>query len=140
MESNSVKLTDQAHRQLKEFQEEQVNKLIKEITRDKSYPGLDEIEVTGDDIRRYSKKFYFKSKNKSSRLAALSLVYMMVGVVIGACGVFWDRLYTMFYNSPERLILVITGVFFVILSIWIFVRSLSAKEKKTIDSLDSSIF
>lgn len=140
MESNSVKLTDQAHRQLKEFQDGQVNKLLKEIARDKSYPGLDEIEVTGDDIRRYSKKFYYKSKNKSSRLAALSLVYMMIGVVIGACGVFWDRLYTMFYNSPERLTLVITGVSFVILSIWIFVRSLSAKEKKAIDPMDSSMF
>lgn len=140
MESNSVKLTDHANRQLKEFQEELINKLLKEIARDKSYPGLEEIEVTGDDIRRYSKKFYYKSRNKSSRLAALSLVYMIIGFIIGACGVYWDRLYMMFYNSPERLTLVITGVFFVILSIWIFVRSLSVKEKKTIDSLDSSIY
>ena len=64
MKKDKIQLTDNAKRELEMFRNEQAQQLIDIIVRDKSYPGLDKLEVTAGDIMKYGKRIKTKKARK----------------------------------------------------------------------------
>lgn len=131
MEFNEdVKLTKHAEKQLDSFKEEQVRKLMRLIIADKYYPGLDELEVTSDDIKLYSKQFVTIKNKKSSRLSLIAWIYLIIGIVVVITGFLFDDIREMFFNAPLRLSIVVSGISLILISLYILLRLNSINEQK----------
>lgn len=78
--NKSFKLTEKGQKQLEAFKERQVRELLDDIIRIKDYPGVDEIEITGNDIDECSKKWVFigrnLKRNRYSFLKTSAYIYM----------------------------------------------------------------
>lgn len=122
MKEKNIKLTENAQKQLEMFKDEQVRKLFDMIVSNKSYPGMEDIEITASDIAQYGKQVYFSSKRQSPMLKMVAWTYLLLGVVGVIYGIFYNELKYIAYHNPEQLISIILGITMIILSIFILLR------------------
>lgn len=122
MKENNIKITENAQKQLESFKEELVRKLIDQIIKDKTYPGIEYIEITGNDIAQIEKQFVFVSKNKSSILILIAQIYLLFGVIVILCGFLYNEIKYIANNNPIQLIAIVFGLIMVVLSIFILLR------------------
>lgn len=84
--NKSFKLTEKGQKQLETFKEQQVNALLVNIIKRKSYPGIDEVEITSNDILEESKNWVYKVNNRNRRktliLKYCAYMYICLGLVL----------------------------------------------------------
>lgn len=122
MKEKNIRLTDNAQKQLDKFKDEQVRKLIDTIVSNKSYPGIEDIEITGNDVAQYSKQVYIISDKKMPILKTLAWIYLVVGIIAILYGLYYKELKYIANNNPEQLISIFIGVIMVVLSLFILLR------------------
>lgn len=122
MMDKNIRLTDNAQKQLDIFKDEQVRKLIDTIVSNKSYPGIEDIEITGNDVTQYSKQVYFMSDKKKPILKTIAWIYLVLGIIAILYGLYYNELKYIANNNPEQLISIFIGVIMVVLSLFILFR------------------
>ena len=122
MKDKNIKLTDNAQKQLDQFRDEQVRKLLDIIVNSKSYPGVEDVEITGNDIAQYGKQIIFLKRKRSPFLQILAWSYLLVGIIVISYGIFYDRIEYMIKNNPVQLLYIILGSIMVFISILVLLR------------------
>lgn len=114
MNNKILNITQKGKEQLEIFKEQQVNLLLDKIVEAKEYPGSEEIEISGNEISEFSKNFIYKdnirSTKKKNSLMFVSAAYSIVGVWLAFIGIYYDTFEYMLKRSPERAILVFSGI------------------------------
>lgn len=132
MKDKNIIITDPARQQLEKFNEEMVRKLLDAIISEKSYPGLDSIEVTAEDIRRYSANMRYVKLDRATRLSFIARAYFFLGFIVLVCGIYLEDLKEMSLYSPLRLSLIVVGalmVFFGVLFLTVVPKRKNREEK-----------
>lgn len=132
MKDKNIRLTDNAEKQLDLFREEQVRKLIDIIVSNKSYPGIEEVEITGNDIIQYGKQVFFVKQKKSAYLQMIAWIYFFSGIIAIMYGLFYNQIRDMLINEPEQLLIIILGAIMIIISLLVFMREKG--KRKPIDN------
>lgn len=109
MKEENINITEPARQQLEKYSEEMVRKLLDAIVSEKSYPGLETVEVTAEDIRRYSANVRYVKIGRGVRLSIFASTYLFLGILVVLGGIFLEDLKEMSLNSPLRLSLIIAG-------------------------------
>ena len=117
MKDENINITEPARQQLEKFSEEMVRKLLDAIISEKSYPGIDSIEVTADDIRRYSANMRYVKLDRAARLSFFARSYMFLGLLVVLGGIYFEDLKELSLHSPLRLSLIIAGAFMLLIGI-----------------------
>lgn len=117
MKDENINITEPARQQLEKFSEEMVRKLLDAIISEKSYPGIDSIEVTADDIRRYSANMRYVKLDRAARLSLFARSYMFLGLLVVLGGIYFEDLEELSLHSPLRLSLIIAGAFMLLIGI-----------------------
>lgn len=132
MKDKNIRLTDNAEKQLDLFREEQVRKLLDIIVSNKSYPGIEEVEITGNDIAQYGKQVFFVKRKKSTYLQMVAWIYLFIGIIAIIYGFFYYQIKDMLSNSPEQLLTIILGAIMILISLLVFLREKG--KRKSIDN------
>lgn len=106
---DNINITEPARQQLEKYSEEMVRKLLDAIISEKSYPGLETIEITAEDIRRYSANVRYVKLGRAVRLSIFASTYLFLGLLVVLGGVFLEDLKELSLHSPLRLSLIIAG-------------------------------
>ena len=109
MKEESINITDPARQQLEIFSEEMTRKLLDGIISEKSYPGISTIEVTAEDVRRFSANMRYVKFGRATRLAIFARTYIFLGILIVLGGIFFEDLKELSLYNPLRLSLIIAG-------------------------------
>ena len=117
MKDENINITEPARQQLEKFSEEMVRKLLDAIISEKSYPGIDSIEVTADDIRRYSANMRYVKLDRATRLSFFARSYLFLGLLVVLGGIYFEDLKELSLHSPLRLSLIIAGAFMLLIGI-----------------------
>lgn len=121
--NKSFKLTEKGQKQLETFKEQQVNALLVNIIKRKSYPGIDEVEITSNDILEESKNWVYKvnSRNRRKTLILKSCAYMYIclGLVLSFLSLFYDDLKYIFERNPEQVAFILVGLLFSLLGLFL---------------------
>ena len=121
--NKSFKLTEKGQKQLETFKEQQVNALLVNIIKRKSYPGIDEVEITSNDILEESKNWVYKvnSRNRRKTLILKSCAYMYIclGLVLSFLSLFYDDIKYIFERNPEQVAFVLVGLLFSLLGLFL---------------------
>lgn len=117
MKNENINITEPARQQLEKFSEEMVRKLLDCIVSEKSYPGLDSIEVTAEDIRKYSANMRYVKLDRATRLSIFARSYLLLGLFVVLGGIFYEDLMKLSMYSPLRLSFIIAGAFMLLLGI-----------------------
>ncbi len=112
--NKSFKLTEKGQKQLETFKEQQVNALLVNIIKRKSYPGIDEVEITSNDILEESKNWVYKVNNRNRRktliLKSFAYMYICLGLALSFLSLFYDDIKYIFERNPEQVAFIITGL------------------------------
>lgn len=133
--NKSFKLTEKGQKQLEAFKERQVKELLDDIIRVKDYPGVDEIEITANDIEECSRNWvYLRHNPKRSRfsmLKILSYAYWVIGIVMLIVSLFYDDLRSIYINNPQQISFMLIGACMSILGvvIHIYIRNVESHTK-----------
>lgn len=117
MKDENINITEPARQQLEKFSEEMVRKLLDAIISEKSYPGLDSVEVTAEDIRRYSANMRYVKLDRAIRLSFFARSYLLLGLLVVLGGIYFEDLKELSLNSPLRLSFIIAGAFMLFIGI-----------------------
>lgn len=113
--NKSFKLTEKGQKQLETFKEHQVNALLINIIKRKSYPGIDEVEITSNDILEESKNWVYKVNNRNKRktliLKYCAYMYICLGLVFSFISLFYDDIKDIFERNPEQIVYILIGLF-----------------------------
>ena len=114
MNNKKINITSKGQEQLEEFKNQQVNILLNKIVKAKFYPGLEEIEVSGNDINEFSKNFFYRDNlqmaRRKRRLMLLASFYTIIGLILALGGFYYDTFMDLLQSSPERAMLIMSGV------------------------------
>ena len=133
MKNENINITEPARQQLEKFSEEMVRKLLDCIVSEKSYPGLDSIEVTAEDIRKYSANMRYVKLDRATRLSIFARSYLFLGLFVVLGGIFYEDLMKLSMYSPLRLSFIIAGAFMLLLGIILMTvvpKHTNSEEKK----------
>jgi hypothetical protein len=119
MKDENINITEPARQQLEKFSEEMIRKLLDGIISEKSYPGLGTVEVTAEDIRRYSANMRYVKLDRATRLAFFARTYLFLGLFVVLGGIYFEDLKELSLYSPLRLSLIIAGVFMLLIGIFL---------------------
>lgn len=112
--NKSFKLTEKGQKQLETFKEQQVNALLVNIIKRKSYPGIDEVEITSNDILEESKNWVYKVNNRNKRrtliLKSCAYMYICLGLVLSFLSLFYDDIKYLFERNPEQVAFILVGL------------------------------
>ena len=121
--NKSFKLTEKGQKQLETFKEQQVNALLVNIIKRKSYPGIDEVEITSNDILEESKNWVYKLNNRNRRktliLKYCAYMYRCLGLVLSFLSLFYDDIKYIFERNPEQVAFILTGVLFSLVGLFL---------------------
>lgn len=121
--NKSFKLTEKGQKQLETFKEQQVNALLVNIIKRKSYPGIDEVEITSNDILEESKNWVYKVNNRNRRktliLKYCAYMYICLGVVLSFVSLFYDDIKYILERNPEQVVFVLAGLFFSLFGVFL---------------------
>lgn len=132
--NKSFKLTEKGQKQLEAFKERQVRELLDDIIRIKDYPGVDEIEITGNDIDECSKKWVFighnLKRNRYSFLKTSAYIYMILGLIVLFVGTFYEDLKRIYEDNPMQISFMLAGVFISLLGALMLMLSKNIESRK----------
>lgn len=118
MEKNKYTLTQKAQDELNEIKNKLEKNIIDEIISQKSYPGVDEIEITQSDVKRAylssSPKSIFLRRRSVIRIAAY--LYFTLGLSSFIYSLNYDYINDLIRQRSEQSYLLIFGVIFMIAS------------------------
>ena len=121
--NKSFKLTEKGQKQLETFKEQQVNALLVNIIKRKSYPGIDEVEITSNDILEESKNWVYKVNNRNRRktliLKNCAYMYICLGLVLSFVSLFYDDIKYILERNPEQVVFILAGLFFSLLGVFL---------------------
>lgn len=117
MKDENINITEPARQQLEKFSEEMVRKLLDAIISEKSYPGLDSIEVTAEDVRRYSANMRYVKLDRAMRLSFFARFYLFLGLLVVLGGIYFEDLKELSLYSPLRLSFIIAGAFMLFIGV-----------------------
>lgn len=121
--NKSFKLTEKGQKQLETFKEQQVNALLVNIIKRKSYPGIDEVEITSNDILEESKNWVYKvnirNRRKTLILKSCAYMYICLGLVLSFLSLFYDDIKYIFERNPEQVAFVLVGLLFSLLGLFL---------------------
>ena len=121
--NKSFKLTEKGQKQLETFKEQQVNALLVNIIKRKSYPGIDEVEITSNDILEESKNWVYKVNNRNKRrtliLKYCAYMYICLGLVLSFVSLFYDDIEYLLERNPEQVAFIITGLLFSLVGLFL---------------------
>lgn len=121
--NKSFKLTEKGQKQLETFKEQQVNALLVNIIKRKSYPGIDEVEITSNDILEESKNWVYKvnSRNRRKTLILKSCAYMYIclGLVLSFLSLFYDDIKYILERNPEQVVFILVGLLFCLFGVFL---------------------
>lgn len=121
--NKSFKLTDKGQKQLETFKEQQVNALLVNIIKRKSYPGIDEVEITSNDILEESKNWVYKVNNRNRRktliLKYCAYMYICLGLVLSFLSLFYDDIKYILERNPEQVVFVLVGLLFSLFGVFL---------------------
>lgn len=121
--NKSFKLTEKGQKQLETFKEQQVNALLVNIIKRKSYPGIDEVEITSNDILEESKNWVYKVNNRNRRktliLKYCAYMYICLGLILSFLSLFYDDIKYIFERNPEQVAFILTGVLFSLVGLFL---------------------
>ena len=117
MKDENINITEPARQQLEKFSEEMVRKLLDAIISEKSYPGLESIEVTAEDIRRYSANMRYVKIDRATKLSIFAHSYLFLGLLVILGGIYFEDLKELSLYSPLRLSFIIAGAFMLFIGV-----------------------
>lgn len=121
--NKSFKLTEKGQKQLETFKEQQVNALLVNIIKRKSYPGIDEVEITSNDILEESKNWVYKVNNRNKRrtliLKSFAYMYICLGLVLSFLSLFYDDIKYILERNPEQVVFILAGLFFSLVGLFL---------------------
>ena len=113
--NKSFKLTEKGQKQLDAFKERLVKDLLDDIIKNKDYPGIDEIEITANDINESAKKLVYlgnsPKRNRFYLLKICSYVYLAIGIIILVASLCYEDLKRIYERSPEQISFMLLGCF-----------------------------
>lgn len=121
--NKSFKLTEKGQKQLETFKEQQVNALLVNIIKRKSYPGIDEVEITSNDILEESKNWVYIVNNRNKRrtliLKSFAYMYICFGLVLSFLSLFYDDIKYIFERNPEQVAFILAGLLLSLLGLFL---------------------
>lgn len=121
--NKSFKLTEKGQKQLETFKEQQVNALLVNIIKRKSYPGIDEVEITSNDILEESKNWVYIVNNRNKRrtliLKSFAYMYICLGLVLSFLSLFYDDIKYIFDRNPEQVAFILAGLLLSLLGLFL---------------------
>lgn len=121
--NKSFKLTEKGQKQLETFKEQQVNALLVNIIKRKSYPGIDEVEITSNDILEESKNWVYIVNNRNKRrtliLKSFAYMYICLGLVLSFLTLFYDDIKYIFERNPEQVAFILAGLLLSLLGLFL---------------------
>lgn len=121
--NKSFKLTEKGQKQLETFKDQQVNALLVNIIKRKSYPGIDEVEITSNDILEESKNWVYKVNNRNRRktliLKYCAYMYICLGLVLSFLSLFYDDIKYILERNPEQVVFVLVGLLFSLFGVFL---------------------
>lgn len=121
--NKSFKLTEKGQKQLETFKEQQVNALLVNIIKRKSYPGIDEVEITSNDILEESKNWVYIVNNRNKRrtliLKSFAYMYICLGLVLSFISLFYDDIKYIFERNPEQVAFILAGLLLSLLGLFL---------------------
>lgn len=140
MNNIKVKLTEKADKQLSAYLDDQKSMIIDKIIKTKRLPGDDELEITASEIIEVTQNIIYRTKSDNVRkvikLRLFSTIYIFSGFILFFGGIFYDEIKYTFQHSPEKIAIMILGIFMSFLGLAAFFainmiekRSLSANVK-----------
>ena len=98
-------------------------KIEDEIRNSKDYPGEESIEITASDIEKINNNIIF-IKPSRPYLKVIKIVlplYFVMGLAIMFYGLFYEQIQSLLYKNPIRLVYILAGFSFSLLSSVMFV-------------------
>lgn len=121
--NKSFKLTEKGQKQLETFKEQQVNALLVNIIKRKSYPGIDEVEITSNDILEESKNWVYKVNSRNRRktliLKYCAYMYICLGLVLSFVSLFYDDIKYILERNPEQVVFILVGLLFSLFGVFL---------------------
>lgn len=121
--NKSFKLTEKGQKQLETFKEQQVNALLVNIIKRKSYPGIDEVEITSNDILEESKNWVYIVNNRNKRrtliLKSFAYMYICLGLILSFLSLFYDDIKYIFERNPEQVAFILAGLLLSLLGLFL---------------------
>lgn len=121
--NKSFKLTEKGQKQLETFKEQQVNALLVNIIKRKSYPGIDEVEITSNDILEESKNWVYIVNNRNKRrtliLKSFAYMYICLGLVLSFVSLFYDDIKYILERNPEQVVFILVGLLFSLFGVFL---------------------
>lgn len=111
--NKSFRLTEKGEQELEAFKNTQVHILLDNIIKSKDYPGIDEIEITANDITEFSKNWVYsqakRSKNRYTKFKIISYVYVVMGLILFLTGIYYQDIERIVIHNPEQLLIMLLG-------------------------------
>ena len=121
--NKSFKLTEKGQKQLETFKDQQVNALLVNIIKRKSYPGIDEVEITSNDILEESKNWVYKVNNRNRRktliLKYCAYMYICLGLVLSFLSLFYDDIKYILERNREQVVFILAGLLFSLVGLFL---------------------
>lgn len=130
MRNINIEFTVSGENRLKELTSEINNKIIENIRKSKYAPGDDFIEITASDIDNVAMNIRFVQPSQSNFKQIIFTSYIIIGVFLIFIGIFLDELKIIIAEDPTRLMFIVMGLIFSIISLYF---SFSFKNKQKIE-------
>ena len=100
-----------------------MNALLVNIIKRKSYPGIDEVEITSNDILEESKNWVYIVNNRNKRrtliLKSFAYMYICLGLVLSFLSLFYDDIKYIFERNPEQVAFILAGLLLSLLGLFL---------------------
>lgn len=107
-----IDYTDSGRLALEVFKGNQAKELEEYICSKKYVFGDDAVEITAADVKEAAafRSLGASLRRRRSSVEIVARFYMVIGILVAAVGLFYDRLVGMFRDNPTQLMLVVCGV------------------------------
>jgi H+/Cl- antiporter ClcA len=105
--------TESGQKALEEYKLRQVQVLEERVTSLKYVFGDDVVEVTASDIKQASETRsspLIRVRERQSLTRSLLAVYVVLGILMGVFGLFYDQIFLLLRRNPTQLLLSVSGI------------------------------
>lgn len=121
--------TESAKERLEKFHFDIDKEIENYFQEKKNVPGDDFIEITALDIGEFSQRFKLIRPYKTNIRKVIPIVYTIMGVLLTLVGLFYEEIFLIIKNQPERLILIVSGILMIFTS-WLYLSLIRLREKR----------
>lgn len=128
-------ITEKAQEALSVVMREKTKEFVNMVSSYKSIPGEEEIEITSQDIKRFSPHIFIAMPRKRMfPFKVLVLSYAVLGIMLIFCSIFYEIAYDMFVNNKTQFILLLTGILLLLFAFLAYLMEESIKYKRRIST------